>query len=64
LQTFGGSKLGSIKLEAGAETLIECNFLKMNPSHYEKKTGNVKNGKKSKKNRKIGGVWEFIAFRK
>jgi hypothetical protein len=37
LQTFGGSKLGSIKLEAGAETLIECNFLKMNPSHSWKK---------------------------
>ena len=37
LQTFGGSKLGSIKLEAGAETLRECKFLKMNPSHSWKK---------------------------
>jgi len=30
----------------------------------KKKSGNVKNGKKSKKFRKLGGVWEFIAFRK
>lgn len=38
LQTFGGSKLGSIKLEAGAEAFIECKFWKMKPSHSWKKT--------------------------
>lgn len=50
LQTFGGSKLGSIKLEAGAETLIECNFLKMNPSHsWKKKPETWKTAKNPKK---------------